>query len=123
MTLIFKAFLKVKVKFYDTKLFLHISHYFAFCSVAHFSVLDLSKINSKFCVSTWTLRKSFQHHTQCMTIFNSALYLLTFQTFFYGPVFAVIDIVPKNLAFDLKKGCENQGQCKNLDFVQIALVS
>ena len=82
MTLIFKAFLEVKVKFYDTKLFLHISHYFAFCSVAHFSVLDLSKINSKFCVSTWTLRKSFQHHTQCMTIFNSALYLLTFQTTF-----------------------------------------
>ena len=58
-----------------------------------------------------------------MTIFNSALYFLTFQTFFYAPVFAMIDIVPKNLAFDLKKGCENQGQCKNLDFVQIALVS
>ena len=40
----------------------------------------------------------------------------------YGPVFAMIDIVPKNLAFDLKKGCENQGQCKNLEFVQIALI-
>ena len=42
---------------------------------------------------------------------------------FYGPVFAIIHIVPKNLAFDLKKGCEYQGQCKNLDFVQITLVS
>ena len=27
---------------------------------------------------------------------------------FHGPVFAIIDIVPKNLAFDLNKGCENK---------------
>ena len=38
---------------------------------------------------------------------------------FHGPVFVMIDIVPKNLAFDLKKS----GECKNLDFVRIALVS
>ena len=56
------------------------------------------------------------HFQQCPLFFN-------IPDIFYGPVFAMIDIVPKNLAFDLKKGCENQGQCKNLDFVQIALVS
>ena len=53
---------------------------------------------------------------QCPLFFN-------IPDIFYGLVFAMIDIVPKNLAFDLKKGCENQGQCKNLDFVQISLVS
>ena len=36
--------------------------------------------------------------------------------------FAKIDIAPKNLAFAVKKGCENQGQCKNLEFVQIVLI-
>ena len=56
------------------------------------------------------------HFQQCPLFFNIT-------DIFYGPVFAIIDIVPKNLAFDLKKGCENQGQCKNLDFVRIPLFS
>ena len=56
------------------------------------------------------------HFQQCPLFFN-------IPDIVYGPVFAMIDIVPKNLAFDLKKGCENQGQCKNLDFVQITLAS
>ena len=56
------------------------------------------------------------HFQQCPLFFNIL-------DNFYGPVFAMIDIEPKNLAFVLKKGCENQGQCKNLEFVQIALVS
>ena len=56
------------------------------------------------------------HFQQCPLFFN-------IPDIFYGPVFAIIDIIPKNLVFDPKKGCENQGQCKNLDFVRIALVS
>ena len=56
------------------------------------------------------------HFQQCPLSFN-------IPDNFYGPVFAMIDSEPKILAFVLNKGCENQGQCKNLEFVQIALVS
>ena len=47
-----------------------------------------------------------------MTIFNSALCFFNIPDIFYGTVFAMIDIVPKNLAFDLKKGCENKVNVK-----------
>jgi len=33
-----------------------------------------------------------------------------------------VDVVAKKFELAFKKGCENQGQCENLEFVQIGLI-
>ena len=40
-----------------------------------------------------------------------------------GLELAKLDVAPKKIGLCYRKGCENQGQCKNLEFVQIALIS